>query len=105
MDGESIQLSFLLIDDPNLHIILNDPEVSMPIKNLIVKMKTDKLYISKLSNNIQKDDYKLDAKKSYKKDFKTLISNMNVLIDTFKIRKKDGRRFDKYLIYLERCVF
>jgi len=102
MNGESIDLSFLLIDDPNLQIILNDPDVSMPIKNLIVKMKTDKLFISKLSNPIQKDDYKLDAKKAYRRDLKELISNMKILIDTFKIRKKDGKRFDKYLIYLKK---
>jgi len=102
MNGESIELSFLLIDDPNLQIILNDPDVSMPIKNLIVKMKTDKLFISKLSNPIQKDDYKLDAKKAYRRDLKELISNMKILIDTFKIRKKDGKRFDKYLIYLKK---
>ena len=102
MNGESIELSFLLIDDPNLQIILNDPDVSMPIKNLIVKMKTDKLFISKLSNPIQKDDYKLDAKKAYRRDLKELISNMKILIDTFKIRKKNGKRFDKYLIYLKK---
>ena len=102
MNGESIELSFLLIDDPNLQIILNDPDVSMPIKNLIVKMKTDKLFIGKLSNPIQKDDYKLDAKKAYRRDLKQLISDMKILIDTFKIRKKDGKRFDKYLIYLKK---
>jgi hypothetical protein len=102
MNGESIELSFLLIDDPNLQIILNDPDVSMPIKNLIVKMKTDKLFIGKLSNPIQKDDYKLDAKKTYRNNLKQLISDMKILIDTFKIRKKDGKRFDKYLIYLKK---
>lgn len=102
MDGESIDLGFLLIDDPNLQIILNDPDVSMPIKNAIVKLKTDKLYISKLSNAIQKDDFKLEAKKTYKKEVKTLITNMTILIDTFKLRKKDGKRFDKYLLYLKK---
>ena len=102
MDGESIDLSFLLIDDPNLQIILNDPDVSMPIKNAIVKLKTDKLYISKLSNAVQKDDFKLEAKKTYKKEVKTLITNMTILIDTFKLRKKDGKRFDKYLLYLKK---
>ena len=102
MDGESIDLGFLLIDDPNLQIILNDPDVSMPIKNAIVKLKTDKLYISKLSNAVQKDDFKLDAKKTYKKEVKILITNMTILIDTFKLRKKDGKRFDKYLIYLKK---
>ena len=102
MDGESINLGFLLIDDPNLQIILNDPDVSMPIKNAIAKLKTDKLYISKLSNPVQKDDFKLEAKKTYKKEVKTLISNMTILIDTFRLRKKDGRRFDKYLIYLKK---
>ena len=102
MNGESIDLGFLLIDDPNLQIILNDPDVSMPIKNAIVKLKTDKLYISKLSNPIQKDDFKLEAKKTYKKEVKTLINNMTILIDTFKLRKKDGKRFDKYLLYLKK---
>jgi len=102
MDGESIDLGFLLIDDPNLQIILNDPDVSMPIKNAIVKLKTDKLYISKLSNAIQKDDFKLEAKKTYKKEVKILITNMTILIDTFKLRKKDGKRFDKYLLYLKK---
>jgi hypothetical protein len=102
MDGESINLGFLLIDDPNLQIILNDPDVSMPIKNAIVKLKTDKLYISKLSNAIQKDDFKLEAKKTYKKEVKILITNMTILIDTFKLRKKDGKRFDKYLLYLKK---
>jgi len=102
MEGESINLSFLLIDDPNLQIILNDPDVTMTIKNAIVKLKTDKLYISKLSNTIQKDDFKLDAKKMYKKEVKTLINNMSILIDIFKIRKKDGIRFNKYLLYLKK---
>jgi len=102
MDGESINLGFLLIDDPNLQIILNDPDVSMPIKNAIAKLKTDKLYISKLSNPVQKDDFKLEAKKTYKKEVKTLITNMTILINTFRLRKKDGRRFDKYLIYLKK---
>jgi hypothetical protein len=102
MDGESIDLGFLLIDDPNLQIILNDPDVSMPIKNAIAKLKTDKLYISKLSNPIQKDDFKLEAKKTYRKEVKTLITNMTILIDTFKLRKKDGKRFDKYLLYLKK---
>ena len=102
MEGESINLSFLLIDDPNLQIMLNDPDVTMTIKNAIVKLKTDRLYISKLSNPIQKDDFKLDAKKTYKKEVKTLISNMTILIDIFRIRKKDGKRFDKYLLYLKK---
>lgn len=102
MEGESINLSFLLIDDPNLQIILNDPDVTMTIKNAIVKLKTDRLYISKLSNTIQKDDFKLDAKKMYKKEVKTLINNMTILIDIFRIRKKDGKRFDKYLLYLKK---
>jgi hypothetical protein len=102
MNGESIDLGFLLIDDPNLQIILNDPDVSMSIKNAIAKLKTDKLYISKLSNPVQKDDFKLEAKKTYRKEVNTLITNMTILIDTFKIRKKDGKRFDKYLIYLKK---
>ena len=102
MNGESIDLGFLLIDDPNLQIILNDPDVSMPIKNAIVKLKTDKLYISKLSNAIQKDDFKLEAKKTYKKEVKILITNMTILIDTFTLRKKDAKRFDKYLLYLKK---
>jgi hypothetical protein len=104
MEGESINLSFLLINDPNLQIILNDPDISMVIKNAIVKLTTDKLYISKLSNPIQKDDFKLEAKKTYKKGVKELIANMTILIDTFKIRKKDGKRFDKYLIYLKKVL-
>jgi len=104
MEGESINLSFLLINDPNLQIILNDPDISMVIKNAIVKLTTDKLYISKLSNPIQKDDFKLEAKKTYKKGVKELITNMQILIDTFKIRKKDGKRFDKYLIYLKKVL-
>ena len=102
MDGESIDLSFLLINDPYLQFILYDPDVYMPIKNAIVKLSTDKLYISKLSNPIQKDDFKLEAKKTYKKGVKELITNMIILIDTFKLRKKDGKRFDKYLLYLKK---
>jgi len=102
MDGETINQSFLLIEDPNLVIILNDPDVSMAIKNLIVKMSTDKLFTSKLSNSVQKDDFKLDAKKSYKSDKKDLISKLIILIDITKTRKKDPKRFEKYLKYIQK---
>jgi hypothetical protein len=105
MDGESINLSFLLITDPNLQIILNDPDVTMPIKNLIVKMATDKLFISKLSNQIQPDDFKLEGKKTYFKDKKELLSNFKIMIDIFISRKKSKdyvKRYEKYLKYIEK---
>jgi len=102
MDGESINQSFLLIEDPNLIIILNDPDVSMTIKNLIVKMSTDRLFTKKLSNSVQKDDFKLEAKKSYKNDKKDLISKLVILIDITKTRKKDAKRFEKYQKYIEK---
>lgn len=102
MDGESINQSFLLIEDPNLVIILNDPDVSMAIKNLIVKMSTDRLFTKKLSNSVQKDDFKLEAKKSYKNDKKDLISKLVILIDITKTRKRDPKRFEKYLKYIEK---
>ena len=105
MDGESINLSFLLITDPNLIIILNDPYVTMPIKNLITKMATDKLFVKKLSNPIQKDDFKLEARKSYKKDKAELLSKFRVMIDIFVVRKNSKEyinRYIKYLQYLEK---
>jgi hypothetical protein len=105
MDGESINLGFLLITDPNLKIILNDPDVTMPIKNLIIKMATDKLFINKLSNKIQPDDFKLDGKKTYHKNKDELLSKFKVMIDTFQVRKKDIdyiKRYQKYLKYIEK---
>ena len=38
MNGESINQSFLLIDDPNLIVILNDPMITTGIKNIIVNI-------------------------------------------------------------------
>jgi hypothetical protein len=98
----SLNQSFLLIEDPNLVIILNDPDVSMPIKNLIVKMSTDKLFVSKLSNPVQKDDFKLEARKTYKSDLKDLLTRFTILIDTLKIRKKETKRFEKYFNYIKK---
>jgi hypothetical protein len=103
MNQEAINLSFLLINDPNMKIILNDPDVSMAIKNLIVKILTDNLFVSKLSNPIQKDDFQLEAKKTYKKDKEEVLTKYEIMLDTFKIRNKDNdyiKRHKSYLKYL-----
>ena len=103
MNQEAINLSFLLIDSANMKIILNDPDVSMAIKNLIVKILTDNLFVSKLSNPIQKDDFQLEAKKTYKKNKEEVISKYEIMLDTFKIRNKDKdyiKRHESYLKYL-----
>jgi|UniRef100_A0A6C0GZW2 hypothetical protein len=102
MDKESINQSFLLIEDPNLLVILNDPDVGMNLKNLIIKIDTDKLFTSKLSNSVQKDDFKLETKKTYKKNKRDLLNQLNILIDTTIIRKKDAKRFQKYLKYINK---
>jgi hypothetical protein len=102
MDKESINQSFLLIEDPNLLVILNDPDVGMNIKNLIINIDTDKLFTSKLSNSVQKDDFKLETKKTYKKNKRDLLNQLNILIDTTIIRKKDAKRFQKYLKYINK---
>ena len=102
MDKESINQSFLLIEDPNLLVILNDPDVGMNIKNLIINIDTDKLFTSKLSNSVQKDDFKLETKKIYKKNKRDLLNQLNILIDTTIIRKKDAKRFQKYLKYINK---
>jgi hypothetical protein len=100
MENESINLAFILIDDVNLRIILNDPDVNRQLKDLIVKLSTDKLYISKLSNDVEKSDYNVLYKKTYKQDKKDLLTYFKILVDTFKIRKKDYKRFVKYYDYL-----
>jgi len=102
MDKESINQSFLLIEDPNLLVILNDPDVGMNLKNLIIKIDTDKLFTLKLSNSVQKDDFKLETKKTYKKNKRDLLNQLNILIDTTIIRKKDAKRFQKYLKYINK---
>jgi hypothetical protein len=102
MNGESINQSFLLISDPNLIVILNDPMVTMVIKNIIVKLTTDRLYTSKLSNSVQPDDFKLEAKKQYVRDQTDLFNRFLVLIDESRIRKHDFKRFIKYLKYVRK---
>jgi hypothetical protein len=82
-------LSLILISDPNLLIILTDPDVYRTIKELIIRMQTDSLYTNKLSNSIQKDDFKTIAQKTQSKNKKDLYSQFNVMIDTMNIRKKD----------------
>lgn len=104
MERESINLGFLLITDRNLHIILNDPDITMAIKNLIVKMETDKLFVSKLSNPIQKDDFKYEAKKSYKADKNDLLNRFVIMLDTFKTRGRDIKRFNSYYKYLKKVM-
>ena len=104
MERESINLSFLLITDKNLQIILNDPDITMAIKNLIVKMTTDKLFVSKLSNPIQKDDFKSEAKKTYNEDKKDLFNKFLIMLETFKIRGRDIKRFNSYYNYLRKYV-
>lgn len=102
MNGESINQSFLLIDDPNLIVILNDPDVTRAIKDLIVKMKTDKIFVGKLSNSVQKDDFKLNSKKSYNRDKKDLFSKFTIMLDIFEVRKKDTKRFKEYFKYIQK---
>ena len=101
MEKESINLAFILIDDINLRIILNDQDITRQLKDLIVKLSTDKLYIGKLSNDIEKDDYKKLYKKTYKKDKKDLLTYFKILIDTLKIRKKDYKRHQSYYDYIK----
>jgi len=101
MEKESINLAFILIDDINLRIILSDPDITRQLKDLIVKLSTDKLYIGKLSNNIEKDDYKMLYKKTYKNDKKDLLTYFKILIDTLRIRKRDYKRYQKYYDYLK----
>ena len=102
MNNESINLSLLLISDPNLLIILNDPDVYRTIKDLIIKMQTDSLYTNKLSNTIQKDDFKTIAKKTYSRNKKDLYSQFDIMIDTLTTRKKDTKRFKDYVKYIKK---
>jgi hypothetical protein len=102
MNGESINQSFLLITDPNLIVILNDPMVTTGIKNIIVKLTTDRLYTSKLSNLIQPDDFKLESKKQYLQDQTDLFNRFLILINESRIRRKDFKRFIKYLKYVKK---
>jgi beta-mannanase len=102
MNSESINLSLLLISDPNLLIILNDPDVYRTIKDLIIKMQTDSLYTNKLSNSIQKDDFETIAKKTHSKNKKDLLSQLNIMIDTMTTRKKNTKRFKEYQKYLNK---
>ena len=101
-DKESINLSLLLIDDTNLLIILNDPDVYRPIKELIIKMQTDYLFISKLSNTIQKDDFQKNGMKSFLKNKKNLYSQFQVMIDITTTRQKDAKRFVEYFKYIKK---
>ena len=101
MEKESINLAFILIDDINLRIILSDPDITRQLKDLIVKLSTDKIYIDKLSNILQKNDYKILYKKTYKQNKKDLLTYFKILIDTFKIRKRDHKRFLKYYEYVK----
>jgi len=103
----SQSLGFLLIKDPNLNIILNDPDVIQPIKDLIAKLSTDKLFIAKLSNKIQPDDFELLGNITYKKDKKNLISKFTVMIQIFKVRgmiKDELKRFKSYLNYIKKTL-
>jgi len=102
MDKESINLSLLLIDDTNLLIILNDPDVYRPIKELIIKMQTDYLFISKLSNTIQKDDFQKNGMKSFLKNKKNLYSQFQVMIDITTTRQKYAKRFVEYFKYIKK---
>jgi len=102
MNGESINQSFLLVEDQNLIVILNDPMVTQSIKNIIVKLTTDRLYTSKLSNLIQPDDFKLESKKQYLQDQTDLFNRFLILINESRIRRKDFKRFIKYLKYVKK---
>jgi hypothetical protein len=98
-------LGFFLIQDPNLKIILNDFDVTQPIKNLIIQMATDKLFISKLSNAIQPDDFQLLGNITYQKNKSDLISKYIVMMDIFKVRnmkKEDLIRLKSYFEYLKK---
>jgi len=53
-----------------------------------------------LSNDVEKSDYNVLYKKTYKQDKKDLLTYFKILVDTFKIRKKDHKRFVKYYDYL-----
>jgi len=96
-----IKQSFPLIFDINLKIILNDPEILGNIKELIIKLYTDKAYIEKLGNNIQKNDVGYEYKKAYKRDTKDLFTFLDILISTHKIRNMEYKRFIKYQTYLK----
>ena len=67
----------------------------MPIKNLITKMATDKLFVKKLSNPIQKDDFKLEARKTYKKDKADLLSKFRIMLDIFFVRKNSNKESNR----------
>jgi hypothetical protein len=98
-------LGFFLVQDPNLVIILNDFDVTQPIKNLIVQMSTDKLFISKLSNAVQPDDFQLLGNIKYQKSKEELLSRYKVMMDIFKVRNMrndDIIRLKTYLEYLKK---
>ena len=68
-------------------------------------MSTDKLFIGKLSNAIQQDDFKLLGKITYDKNKKELISKWTVMMDIFKVRgmkNNDIIRLKSYLSYLKK---
>jgi hypothetical protein len=96
---------FFLVQDPNLKIILNDFDVTQPIKNLIIQMATDKLFIGKLSNAVQPDDFKVLGKIQYDKSKKELINRYTVMLEIFKVREmknEDIIRLKSYLSYLKK---
>jgi hypothetical protein len=98
-------LGFLVVKDPNLSIILNDFDVTQPIKNLIIQMSTDKLFISKLSNAVQPDDFKVLGKITYDKNKKELVNRYTVMLEIFKVRgmkNDDIIRLKSYLSYLKK---
>ena len=97
-------LGFLVVKDPNLEIILNDYDVTQPIKNLIIQMSTDKLFVSKLSNAVQPDDFKVLGRVTYERNRNDLIAKYIVMMDIFKIRgmrNDDLIRFKSYFKYLK----
>jgi hypothetical protein len=105
MDYESMNMSALLIDDINLKIILIDPDVTRQIKDLIIKLSTDKLYVYKLGNKIIKNDFGYEYIKTYIKDREELFTYFKIMIDTFKIRKTDHSRYKKYYSYLKKIFY
>jgi len=94
---------FFLVQDPNLKIILNDFDVTQPIKNLIIQMATDKLFIGKLSNAVQPNDFAILGNVTYQKNKSDLTSRYITMLDIFKVRgmkKDDIKRLKSYLEYL-----
>jgi hypothetical protein len=96
---------FFLVQDPNLKIILNDFDVTQPIKNLIIQMATDKLFIGKLSNAVQPDDFEVLGNVTYQKNKVDLVARYITMLDIFKVRgmrKDDYNRLKSYLEYLKK---